>query len=351
LRKLLTLLSNLGLGNASMVAAELMAMLQALLPANTPAELVSRVESMEAIFLLMGVHYNLVTSTVDQLATDAGGGAVVYKSCPALPTRDLMCNLIISLCAATNENSIIASRLDSMNTDRKESFEVMASRIKQVGATFISNKKPRTGEAGAGQSHAMMADAAQYQDMFAQQQQQHQVQQVIAHAAQQQQMAQQQQVFDQQLQQQQQQMSQQQPFIYVAHQQQQQQPFAYVAQQQQQLGWQQQQPTTMAFAAQLNARPPIYGRSPGPCYAFQKGECSRGDSCRFSHVSDPSAGRGASSATATATAAPMTQACTFFQDGRCSQGDNCRFRHDRGVQPRLPGTLGANFRGAGGGGM
>ena len=27
----------------------------------------------------------------------------------------------------------------------------------------------------------------------------------------------------------------------------------------------------------------IVGRSSGACYAFQRGECTRGDGCRFSH--------------------------------------------------------------------
>ncbi|KAF7075895.1 hypothetical protein CFC21_080627 [Triticum aestivum] len=56
------------------------------------------------------------------------------------------------------------------------------------------------------------------------------------------------------------------------------------------------------------------GESRGICYAFQKGECSRGDSCRFSHDEQVAVqGRGV---------------CYAFQKGECSRGASCRFSHD-----------------------
>jgi cleavage and polyadenylation specificity factor subunit 4 len=56
-----------------------------------------------------------------------------------------------------------------------------------------------------------------------------------------------------------------------------------------------------------------------PCYAFQKGECTRGDACRFSH--DPNA------------AAPVKSGapCYAVQKCECSRGDGCRFSHDAGA--------------------
>ena len=37
-------------------------------------------------------------------------------------------------------------------------------------------------------------------------------------------------------------------------------------------------------------------RSKPPCFAFQKGECSRGDACRFEHGAAAAAGTGAEEA-------------------------------------------------------
>ncbi|VAH27411.1 unnamed protein product [Triticum turgidum subsp. durum] len=59
------------------------------------------------------------------------------------------------------------------------------------------------------------------------------------------------------------------------------------------------------------------GESRGVCYAFQKGECSRGDTCRFSHDEQVAVqGRGV---------------CYAFQKGDCSRGASCRFSHDEQV--------------------
>ncbi|KAF6999807.1 hypothetical protein CFC21_015783 [Triticum aestivum] len=56
------------------------------------------------------------------------------------------------------------------------------------------------------------------------------------------------------------------------------------------------------------------GESRGVCYAFQKGECSRGDTCRFSHDEQVAVqGRGV---------------CYAFQKGECSRVASCRFSHD-----------------------
>eukprot|EP00339_Tiarina_fusa_P017522 CAMPEP_0117060486 /NCGR_PEP_ID=MMETSP0472-20121206/42055_1 /TAXON_ID=693140 ORGANISM="Tiarina fusus, Strain LIS" /NCGR_SAMPLE_ID=MMETSP0472 /ASSEMBLY_ACC=CAM_ASM_000603 /LENGTH=65 /DNA_ID=CAMNT_0004778681 /DNA_START=11 /DNA_END=204 /DNA_ORIENTATION=+ len=59
------------------------------------------------------------------------------------------------------------------------------------------------------------------------------------------------------------------------------------------------------------------------CYAFQRGECDRGSSCRFSHDEnfDESAPRQQRSA----------GACYAFQRGECDRGDGCRFSHEEGA--------------------
>ncbi|CAG7832782.1 unnamed protein product [Allacma fusca] len=47
-----------------------------------------------------------------------------------------------------------------------------------------------------------------------------------------------------------------------------------------------------------------------PCKFFQRGNCSKGESCRFVHQ-----------------APPLPEPCKFFATGMCSRGSNCRFLH------------------------
>ena len=82
-------------------------------------------------------------------------------------------------------------------------------------------------------------------------------------------------------------------------------------------------PSNGAFRNFSNTRSNFSDRSSaksGTCYAFQRGECDRGDSCRFSHGS--SFNRGFSS--------PKSGNCFAFQRGECSRGDGCRFSHEVG---------------------
>lgn len=59
-------------------------------------------------------------------------------------------------------------------------------------------------------------------------------------------------------------------------------------------------------------------RKTGICYAFERGECDRGDRCRFSHGA-ASGDRGA----------PRSKGvCYAFQRGECERGDQCRYSHE-----------------------
>ena len=69
------------------------------------------------------------------------------------------------------------------------------------------------------------------------------------------------------------------------------------------------------------------GGGGGVCFAFQKGSCTRGAGCRFSHDGGD--------APALLTPAPqktpgavLSGACFAFQKGHCDRGDSCRFTHD-----------------------
>jgi len=54
-------------------------------------------------------------------------------------------------------------------------------------------------------------------------------------------------------------------------------------------------------------------RGPGICYSFQRGECARGDNCRYLHETQERR---------------KTGICYSFQRGECTRGDNCRYLHE-----------------------
>ena len=66
------------------------------------------------------------------------------------------------------------------------------------------------------------------------------------------------------------------------------------------------------------------------CYAFQRGECDRGSSCRFSHGDGFYAhnGRGGNNRRM-----KSYEICYAFQNGTCDRGDTCRFTHEYGDIP------------------
>lgn len=59
-------------------------------------------------------------------------------------------------------------------------------------------------------------------------------------------------------------------------------------------------------------------RGPGVCYSFQRGECDRGDGCRYLHEMQER---------------KRTGVCYSYQRGECHRGDRCRYLHEE-VQRR-----------------
>jgi hypothetical protein len=70
----------------------------------------------------------------------------------------------------------------------------------------------------------------------------------------------------------------------------------------------------------------------GVCYAFQKGTCTRGAACSFSHVKGER-----STSAAPRTQKNSTKQCTFFKSGTCKFGEGCQDLHggnDRNASPK-----------------
>ncbi len=75
---------------------------------------------------------------------------------------------------------------------------------------------------------------------------------------------------------------------------------------------------------------PVGGkRSSAMCFAFQRGECDRGNSCKFSH----GAGSEADTNRASSSVRKAAGVCYAFQTGECDRGEMCRFLHEVGHVP------------------
>lgn len=71
-------------------------------------------------------------------------------------------------------------------------------------------------------------------------------------------------------------------------------------------------------------------KSKNPCFAFHRGDCTFGDTCRYSH--DESITLPADFQF-TPSSQPRRHFCHAFQRGECTYGDTCRFLHE-GQQPQ-----------------
>jgi|EP00505_MAST-04D_sp_SCG-Rhode-Island_P001832 cleavage and polyadenylation specificity factor subunit 4 len=96
------------------------------------------------------------------------------------------------------------------------------------------------------------------------------------------------------------------------------------------------------------------GRGKPVCYAFQRGECNRGEECRYAHESGGGGGgggydrggRGGYDRGGRGGGGDRPRGvCYAFQRGDCSRGSDCRFAHESGGG----GGGGGYDRGGGGG--
>ena len=111
---------------------------------------------MEEICVLLARHRELVTATVDDIATAAAVAQmqpvevavdvivpvpVVYKSCPDLPTDDMLYNLLASLVVETTANLIICAELYRLDKARASevgiSTTVKRNTINTIKCIFI----------------------------------------------------------------------------------------------------------------------------------------------------------------------------------------------------------------------
>lgn len=81
-----------------------------------------------------------------------------------------------------------------------------------------------------------------------------------------------------------------------------------------------------------NSAPRGGARGPSVCYAHQRGECQRGESCRFSHSNEEGGGGGGGGGGFSGgyNSAPRnkTGTCYAHQRGECQRGDSCRYNHE-----------------------
>ena len=69
-------------------------------------------------------------------------------------------------------------------------------------------------------------------------------------------------------------------------------------------------------------------RTPGVCFDFQRGECDRGDECRFSHDPDVVAAAGPAPERGPPRGGEkLDEICNNFLAGKCRYGDDCRRIH------------------------
>lgn len=87
-------------------------------------------------------------------------------------------------------------------------------------------------------------------------------------------------------------------------------------------------PCQRAKKERMNGGPP-------PCYAFNDGNCTRGDSCRFSHGGNSGGGGGGGYGGGRGggrggggRGGGGGGKCFAFQKGECTRGDGCRFSHE-----------------------
>lgn len=66
-------------------------------------------------------------------------------------------------------------------------------------------------------------------------------------------------------------------------------------------------------------------RGPGICYNFQRGECDRGNSCRYLHDKQ---GERSGGTERYGGGRSRRGVCYSFQRGECNRGDSCRYAHD-----------------------
>jgi hypothetical protein len=91
----------------------------------------------------------------------------------------------------------------------------------------------------------------------------------------------------------------------------------------------------------------------GVCFAHQRGECTRGESCHFSHDTGQGGGGGGNSygqgGGGSSGFSREKRACFAHQRGECTRGESCHFSHDA-EQGGVGGGGGGNSYGQGGGG-
>jgi Zinc finger C-x8-C-x5-C-x3-H type (and similar) len=278
-----------GLGNATAVRIQLNKSIADLVQAQNLTQAGDLITKLKQLYDLMQTHYKAVIESVDQVKTARRQELIgihaqpIHNECAPLPTDREKLDTLTEKLGMTLVNQILNQQLYDMDKQQGKTFDYIIGRL-----MMITDTAP-TKDTWTATTPAMAYTASMSADLD----------------------------------------------VDIAHQQ--------AAQRQENDQLRLDDTAIYALAA---GGYPTYGTTHGgehrQCYAFQRGDCTRGAQCRFMHGAAGGGGSTEISKSTTSGLPPLTtpqqpmrststRQCIFFQQGTCADGDKCRFQHGMAV--------------------